>query len=217
MSAIYDIHTHELPEVPGEAIVQLVPTDYRLQPGHFYSVSLHPWDIRDDWKVQMAKVAVQAMHPRVLAIGETGFDKINSPMPIDVQMEVFREHVRVSETLGKPLIVHCVKAVDELLAVRKEMGVAHPWVLHGYRGGPDQAEQLRKAGIYVSYGKHYNVDAVLDTPCKYLLLESDTHGHVDEVYRLVSKDIEAEEGSLRRVVALNILQFLKSHYEPSFE
>ena len=60
-------------------------------------------------------------------------------------MEVFREHVKLSEMLRKPLIVHCVKAVDELLAIRKEMGVTHPWVLHGYRGGPEQAEQLRRA------------------------------------------------------------------------
>lgn len=217
MSVIYDIHTHDLPEVPGTAIVQLTPAERCFYPGHFYSVSLHPWDIHEDWKVQMAQVAVMAMHPHVLAIGEAGLDKKKSPVSMELQMDVFREHVSLSETLHKPLIVHCVKAIDELLAIRKEMNVEHPWVLHGYRGGPEQAEQLRRAGVYVSFGLNYHIDALLDTPCKYLLMESDVNGDVDLLYKLASEDMEADEQSLRRVVANNILCFLKSHHENSFE
>lgn len=217
MSAVYDIHTHDFPEVPRTSIVQLTPARYCLYPDHVYSVGLHPWDIEDDWRVQMAKVAVIAMHPHVLAIGEAGLDKKKSPVPMDVQKAVFREHVKLSEMLHKPLIVHCVKAVDELLAIRREMGVKHPWVLHGYRGGPEQAEQLRKQGIYVSLGLEYNTDTLLDMPFKYLLLESDTHGDVNVLYKLVSEDMEANEQSVRSLVTKNILAFLKSHYEPSFE
>ena len=217
MSIVYDIHTHDFPEASGTAIVQLTPTEYCFYPDQFYSVSLHPWDIRDDWKVQMAQVAVMAMHSHVLAIGEAGLDKKKSPVPMELQMEVFREHVRLSELLRKPLIVHCVKAVDELLAIRKEMGVKHPWVLHGYRGGPEQAEQLRRVGVYVSLGLDYNTDTLLDMPLKYLLLESDTYGDVSVLYKLVSEDLEAEEASVRNLVAKNIVAFLKSHYDASFE
>jgi TatD DNase family protein len=110
-----------------------------------------------------------------------------------------------------------VKAVDELLAIRKEMGVKHPWVLHGYRGGPEQAEQLRKQGIYVSLGLDYNTDTLLDMPFEYLLLESDTYGDVDVLYKLVSEDMEANEQSVRSLVAKNIVAFLKSHDDASFE
>ena len=217
MSAIYDIHTHDFPEVPGTAIVQLIPAGYCMYPGHVYSVDLHPWDIQDDWKAQMAKVAVMAMHPHVLAIGEAGLDKKKSPVPMGIQMDVFREHVRLSEMLHKPLIVHCVKAIDELLAIRKEMGVKHPWVLHGYRGGPNQAEQLRRAGIYVSLGLDYNTDTLLNMPFKYLLFESDTYGDVSVLYNLTSEDMDAKEESVRSLVAKNIVAFLKSHYDASFE
>lgn len=216
MSIIYDIHTHDFPEVPGSAIVQLTPTECYMYPGHFYSASLHPWDIHDDWKVQMAKVAVMAMHPHVLAIGETGLDKKNTSVPLEVQIEVFREHIKLSETLNKPLIVHCVKAIDELLAIRKEMNITHPWALHGYRGGPEQAEQLRKLGVYVSLGLNYNTDTLLDTPFRYMLLESDTYGDVNVLYKLASEDMEAKEESVRSLVAKNILAFLKSHHEPPF-
>ena len=179
MSAVYDIHTHDFPEVPRTSIVQLTPARYCLYPDHVYSVGLHPWDIEDDWRVQMAKVAVIAMHPHVLAIGEAGLDKKKSPAPMDVQKAVFREHVKLSEMLHKPLIVHCVKDV--------------------------------------SLGLEYNTDTLLDMPFKYLLLESDTHGDVNVLYKLVSEDMEANEQSVRSLVAKNILAFLKSHYEPSFE
>lgn len=159
----------------------------------------------------MAKVAVVAMRSQVVAIGETGLDKKNSPATMDVQLEVFREHVRLSELLRKPLLVHCVKAIDEMLAIRKEMNVSHPWVLHGYRGGSVQAEQLRKAGVLVSFGAQYNVDALLDTPNEYLLIESDTHDDVGLVYQRISEDLGVGEQTLRRTVAHNILQIFHSY------
>ena len=69
---IYDIHTHHHPALPGEAIVQLTPDAFCPQPGHFYSVGLHPWNIRNDWRTQMAGLLVRALHPQVVMIGETG-------------------------------------------------------------------------------------------------------------------------------------------------
>ena len=81
----------------------------------------------------------------------------------------------------------------------------------------EQAEQLRRAGVYVSLGLDYNTDTLLDMPFKYLLLESDTYGDVSVLYKLASEDMEAEEPSVRSLVAKNITAFLKSHYDASFE
>ena len=209
---ICDLHTHHHPTEPGSAIVQLSLTDTIPLPGHYYSVGLHPWYIADDWRVQMAKLAVLSLHPQVLMIGEAGMDKKNGSAPLEVQMDIFCLHVALSEMLCKPLIVHCVKAIDELIAIRKETNATQPWVLHGFRGGVEQWKQLSRAGILVSLGAHYNADLVKQLPLSQLLLESDDSYAIDEVYEQVASDVNADASELRAYVCRYIQHLIESPF-----
>ena len=205
---IRDIHTHHYPNTSGEAIVQLMPDAFYPQQGHFYSVGLHPWEIKDDWRTQMAGLLVKALHPQVAMIGETGIDKKNGAAPLEVQMEVFREHVRLSELLRKPLIIHCVKGFDEVLAIRKEMKAALPWLIHGFRGGIEQWQQLSRAGLLVSIGEHYDEELVRELPLSQLFIESDERGDLVAIYNLVSETKHVEASELAQHVAANIYSLL---------
>lgn len=206
---IYDIHTHHHPAVPGTAVVQLTPDAFSPLPEHFYSVGLHPWDISNDWRTQMAKLLVMALHTHVLMIGETGLDKKNSPASIETQLEVFREHIRLSELIRKPLIIHCVKAFDELLATRKETKATLPWIVHGFRGGVEQWQQLSRAGLHVSLGKHYDTELIKHLPLHQLLLESDDTTELDTVYDRASHDTGISIPELRAHVGNNLLRLLR--------
>ena len=206
---IYDIHTHHHPAVPGTAVVQLTPDAFSPLPEHFYSVGLHPWDISNDWRTQMAKLLVMALHTHVLMIGETGLDKKNSPASMETQLEVFREHIRLSELIRKPLIVHCVKAFDELLATRKETKATLPWIVHGFRGGVEQWQQLSRAGLHVSLGKHYDTELIKQLPLHQLLLESDDTTELDTVYDRASHDTGISIPELRAHVGNNLLRLLR--------
>ena len=206
---IYDIHTHHHPAVPGTAVVQLTPDAFSPLPEHFYSVGLHPWDISNDWRTQMAKLLVMALHTHVLMIGETGLDKKNSPASMETQLEVFREHIRLSELIRKPLIIHCVKAFDELLATRKETKATLPWIVHGFRGGVEQWQQLSRAGLHVSLGKHYDTELIKHLPLHQLLLESDDTTELDTVYDRASHDTGISIPELRAHVGNNLLRLLR--------
>ena len=206
---IYDIHTHHHPAAPGTAVVQLTPDAFSPLPEHFYSVGLHPWDISNDWRTQMAKLLVMALHTHVLMIGETGLDKKNSPASMETQLEVFREHIRLSELIRKPLIIHCVKAFDELLATRKETKATLPWIVHGFRGGVEQWQQLSRAGLHVSLGKHYDTELIKHLPLHQLLLESDDTTELDTVYDRASHDTGISIPELRAHVGNNLLRLLR--------
>lgn len=206
---IYDIHTHHHPAAPGTAVVQLTPDAFSPLPEHFYSVGLHPWDISNDWRTQMAKLLVMALHTHVLMIGETGLDKKNSPASMETQLEVFREHIRLSELIRKPLIIHCVKAFDELLATRKETKATLPWIIHGFRGGVEQWQQLSRAGLHVSLGKHYDTELIKHLPLHQLLLESDDTTELNTVYDRASHDTGISIPELRAHVANNLLRLLR--------
>jgi TatD DNase family protein len=156
----------------------------------------------------MATLSVMALHPQVVMIGEAGMDKRNGAVLLNSQMEVFREHVRLSELVRKPLIVHCVKAVDELLAIRREMKAAMPWVLHGFRGGVEQWRQLSRAGIRVSIGEHYNEAFIREMPLTELLVESDEQLSVDDIYKRIASDINIDVHELQNQVRNNISQLL---------
>ena len=213
---IYDIHTHHLPGETGTAIVQLTPEDICLRPEHRYSVGLHPWDITSDWRVQMAKLHVMALHPQVLMIGEAGIDKVHSSAPLELQIEVMREHIQLSELVRKPLIIHCVKGVDELLALRKEAHATLPWILHGYRGGVEQWHQLSRAGIWISIGLHYNEQLIHTLPTDQLLIESDDTTAIDSIYEQIATATGFEVSALRHHVSDNIHHILDSSILPPF-
>lgn len=146
-------------------------------PGAF-SVGLHPWNTEmialEDMDVMMARVAEVANNPRVVAIGEAGIDALRGA-PIDLQREILRRHIVISEMLHKPLVLHIVKAVDDVMALRREMKARQPWVWHGFRGNMQQAAQWLAFDemFYISLGEKFNCQAAKIIPIDRLLIETD--------------------------------------------
>ena len=103
---------------------------------------------------------------------EYGMDR-RWEMPLPEQEEAFRQHVAESEREEKPLVIHCVRTLEDILRVRKEMRPQQPWVMHGFRGKPQQLQSLLSAGIYVSFGLHYNKESLLQCPLEMMFLETD--------------------------------------------
>lgn len=74
----------------------------------------------------------QLRKKQFVAVGEAGLDKL-AVASMELQLTVFKAQVRLSEEYGLPLIIHCVKAMDELLAVKRissptSLGMAwFPW------------------------------------------------------------------------------------------
>ena len=85
-------------------------------------------------------------HPQVLAVGEAGLDKL-ADAPMDLQVEVFRCQACLAEEVGKPLVIHLVKAVDELLKVKRDLRPSNPWIIHGFRGKAALVEEDRKSVV----------------------------------------------------------------------
>lgn len=171
-----DIHTHRLPQMPGSAIVNRYPDTLVMEAGVWYSVGIHPWlvgsGITPAIRHGMDILPVLAGHPQVLAMGEAGLDKL-ADAPMSVQMEVFEYQARLSEELGKPLIIHLVKAADELLKLKQRIQPANPWIIHGFRGKAVLAEEYLRHGLYLSFGERYQEEALRVTPACRLFLETD--------------------------------------------
>ena len=180
---LIDIHTHN--SIIADRTIFNSGTIYIA--GRNISIGIHPWHTGNDWKEKFASIAGFAKEKNVVAIGECGFDMLKSPAPIELQEEIFKTHVELSEELLKPLIIHCVKAHDRLIALRKELKPQQAWILHGFRGKPQQTEQLIKAGFHISLGERFNPDSARIIPADRLFIESDeSSAAIADIYAAVA-------------------------------
>lgn len=185
----FDAHTHRLRR---NAVVCIDPLDLRgnglpaFRRGYVYSVGIHPWNVGRVTDRSLRLLASLAAEPQVVAIGECGLDGVAEAVRSDyvaegcdrneivgAQTELLRVHFALSERLGKPMILHVVKANDEILRLKKLWRPSQPWVIHGFRGKPQLARQLLDHGFYLSFGRRYNADSLALTPPSRLLRETD--------------------------------------------
>ena len=165
-----DFHTHNQQAAPGTAIVNL-PLDIVQQPetfrpvaGGLYSAGIHPWwTEEDDVEALFVGLTQLLEHPQVVALGECGLDRLRGGS-VELQETVFCQQVTLSETLQKPLIIHCVRAFDILLQLKKRLRPTQQWTIHGFRGRPALAQQLLDAGFDLSFGKQRNEKSFALTP-----------------------------------------------------
>lgn len=137
----------------------------------FYSVGIHPWDTPAQPGVLDELERIASADSRVVAVGECGLDKLRGA-PLDEQERVFEAQIAIASRLGLPLIIHCVRALDRLLNLRRRYPSGQ-WILHGFRGGEATARQLLAAGIDLSFGLKYNEAAFVATPENRRFRESD--------------------------------------------
>lgn len=195
-----NIHTHhQLPE--GETTIR--------------SFGLHPWYLNEDWqerfKNETLKVESQiderlrderATTDEPLFIGECGLDRV-CDTPYDRQLAAFEAHVDLSERLSLPLILHCVRALDD--ALRMKRGTRQPWVFHGFRGKPQQLRQLLDHDFYVSFGFHFNEESLKLCPADHLFLETDDAPHsIVPLYESVARLRHISVEELRQQVWTNL-------------
>ncbi len=176
MCLLKDIHTHHLPCNAQEALLSVCYDDISKglipQAAHL-SVGIHPWYLTEEtYSIQLEWVHTLLQDKRVLALGEAGLDKCCGT-PMVLQEKAFRSQIELSETFRLPLIIHAVKCMDELIRLKKEYQPDSPWILHGFRGKPQQAVAYVRHGFYLSFGEKYAEESLQAIPLERLFLETD--------------------------------------------
>jgi TatD DNase family protein len=121
--------------------------------GVFCTVGVHPHDAAAEATVTAADLVRLAAHPKVVGIGECGLDFYYNRSPQDIQMSVFRTHIRAARETGLPLVVHTRDADETMAAILTEEQAAGHFsgVLHCFSSGPELAETAIRLGLYISF------------------------------------------------------------------
>jgi len=212
-----DIHTHGAKPVPGLFSVEvLMAHEARIPektPGLAFTYGIHPWYLDEsNHNRLLASVIKTAADPLVIAVGETGFDKIKGPS-MDLQRKTFEEQIIIAEELKKPVVIHCVRAWDELLKAHKRFHPKLPWLVHGFRGNKDLAMQLISKGMYISFWfefilKPESSELVGSLPKERIFLETDgAEVDIRDIYNKVSNDLGLELNGLKKLILDNFKRF----------
>lgn len=169
---ILDIHTHRPAPYP-EGVVSLPDLDTPLSAGQLYSAGIHPWLTKEPvaeetWRKLESLLADE----RVVAVGECGIDLLKGG-PMFRQLMILKRQIELSEKYGKPVILHCVKAADIILGLKRDLNPSRLWAIHGFRGKPAQGRQFTDKGILLSFGDKFNPETVMTVPGNMILAETD--------------------------------------------
>ena len=113
---------------------------------------LHPEEVRSDWQEVLSQLKAFLFPPSstLMAIGEVGLDFYWSREFEKEQLLAFEEQVRWSIDLHLPLMIHCRKAQNELVAILRKYKANLPGgVFHCFTGNEIEARELLQFDNFV--------------------------------------------------------------------
>ena len=111
-------------------------------------LGLHPEDVKADWRDVLA--AIKPALQSVKAVGEVGLDYYWSREFEKEQLEAFEEQVRWAVEFQLPLMIHCRKAQNDLVAIIKKYQNDLPGgVFHCFTGNEHEAAELLQFDKFV--------------------------------------------------------------------
>ena len=122
-------------------------------PEVWMSAGVHPNE-QLETEPDVAELTVMANHVACIAIGETGLDyyRCESEAEKQIQQQRFRNHIQVSRSLKKPLIIHTRQASgDTLKLMREEKASDIGGVMHCFSEDWDVAQQALDLNFYISF------------------------------------------------------------------
>lgn len=147
----------------------------------FCSVGVHPHDSKDyNDSSLIEKLKKHAMHPKVVALGETGLDYYYNNSDGKAQIDCFNMHLDTGIELGLPVIIHTRDADTDTISCLDE----HPnakGVFHCFSGSTEFAKQGLDRGLYISFSGIITFkkaeelrEAVKFVPLDRILVETDS-------------------------------------------
>ncbi len=122
----------------------------------FATVGLHPHDAKALNEDLIETFDRMADHPKVVGIGEVGFDFYYNHSTMKEQRHAFIEQIRLAKKKKLPLIIHTRDAWKETFDLFKEEDIQEHaqtigTVFHCFTGDKEIAQKGTQLGLYISF------------------------------------------------------------------
>lgn len=186
-------HTHHLSHQSDVLeLYNQFPNELNLN-AKIYSIGIHPAYINSttiDEETHLINHHI--LDKNCLAIGEIGLDKL-CETDFNLQIEVFEKQIKIAEENQLPIIIHSVRAYQEILHIRKKMNLTVPFIFHGFNKNEQLLQQIIAQNCFASFGKNllYNKNLQIifaNLSAKYFFLENDSSEiPIQEIYAFAAE------------------------------
>lgn len=203
-----NLHTHQLNNEKNT--LEILNNDLRTSiKASFYSAGIHPWYIEENTiENQLSQLKIHLAQENCLALGECGLDK-NIAIDIAFQQEVFIQQLELNKQFNKPVIIHCVKAFQEIILIRKKY--AFPFIIHGFNKKIELANQLLKNDFYLSFGKALLSKEKLQAVFKEIPLDSVFLETDDSAFSII--EIYKKAAQLKKISLNELVLRIENNYD----
>ena len=201
-----DFHTHFYSEVDEVTAIVSLHLDESIS-AKYYTVGIHPW-YANSWDNQQEETLRNKLsHENCLALGEVGLDRLKG-VSLEFQKEVLIQQLKIANELNKAVVIHCVKAFDELLQIHKQFPEITKWCIHGFNKNIQLAKQLMDRDFYLSLspanfkGKE---DLLKQLPRNKIFLETDDKKDIsiENIYLHAASVLEISVDALKQQISNN--------------
>jgi TatD DNase family protein len=207
----FNLHTHKFTN--QDTVLELVnqyPQEFDAAIP-FYSIGIHPWYIDEQrLEADLQMIESKLQEPNCLALGECGLDK-RIDIPLALQQIVFEGQLLLAQHYKKPVVIHCVAAFQEVIALKKRLKITVPMIIHGFSKNKQVAKELIDNGFYISFGKYLLRNPELEVvfvsiPNDRFFLETDTvEEGIEEVYALAAQYKKWSMDELKQQIKSNFV------------
>jgi len=122
------------------------------EPDVWASVGVHPHEADTHSDVDAATLIERLLHPRVVAVGETGLDYHYDRSDRERQRAAFRAHIDAARAADVPVIVHTRDAEEDTAAILADEQARGGFtgVIHCFTGTAAFAARVLELGFYIS-------------------------------------------------------------------
>lgn len=209
-----DFHTHKIDDHYSTDLISIQVFELEnIVPSSYYTIGRHPWNVTKVLaQSELDLFRSHGMDENCLAIGEIGLDKLHSDT-FSIQRDVYIQQLQSAAELGLPVIVHCVRAFDEVIQIKKKFPMIGKWAIHGFNKNAQLADQLIKEGFYLSLNtlKGTNNEEILNVlPINRLFLETDdSENSITDVYFRTAEIINISPSELKAQISKNANEFFR--------
>jgi len=117
------------------------------------SAGIHPNNAGEAQPGDWDEVVRLTGESKIVALGETGLDLYWKDVPLELQQDYFDRHIRLSQQIGLPLVIHLRETGAEILAMLRAARQRGPLrgVIHSFTGTADEADEFLALGLHISF------------------------------------------------------------------
>ncbi len=144
-------------------------------------VGLHPGNVKENWKEELAELEKHIDKKEVIAIGEIGMDLFWDKTFVEEQKQAFRIQIEWAKSRKLPIVIHAREAFDPIFEILDDvMDENLSGVFHCFTGTIEQADKILTypnfmmgIGGVVTYKKAAMHEVLDKVPLDKLILETD--------------------------------------------